>query len=229
MYIPAWLQLLAQLWFLPLTVGLFFHWASRYLQGECAYWLGEKAFSYLTAPGVIAHELAHAITCIPFAHRIDELVLFRPDRDGTLGYVKHSYNARNPWAVLGNGFIGTAPLWSGIILLHFLFAHAFPHLDQWKQALNHPWTWLWIYLMVAIGAHMRLSVVDLRGSWVALLLWTLLFGVFLYFAPYGTFTHSWMHQHSLLLIQSLQIPVVTVWLFLFAGATLLRILRWIRS
>lgn len=229
MDIPAWLQLLAQLWFLPLSVGLIFHWVSRFLQVECAYWLGEKAFSYFTAPGVIAHELAHAITCIPFGHRIDELVLFRPDRDGTLGYVKHSYNARNPWAVLGNAFIGTAPLWSGIFLLHLLFAHAFPHLDQWKQALSHPWTWLWIYLLLAIGAHMRLSMMDVRGSWVALVLWTILLGVFLYFAPYGTLSLTVIQQHSQRLLQTLQYPVFSVWVLLFFGASLLRLLRWIRN
>jgi hypothetical protein len=77
--------------------------------------------------GASVHELSHAALCPLFGHRIDELALFKPDKkSGRLGYVKHSYNPKNPWHVVGNFFIGVAPLFGGALVLYGLLWLFFP-------------------------------------------------------------------------------------------------------
>jgi hypothetical protein len=95
--------------------------------------IGMKA--YLWTIGWIAiplHELGHAFFCLIFAHRIDSVVLFDPKaKNGHYGNVRHSYNSKNPWNVLGNLFIGMAPIITGsaiiwllsILLLRVEFQH----------------------------------------------------------------------------------------------------------
>jgi len=76
---------------------------------------------YLSAwVGAPIHELSHALFCFIFGHKIQKMVLFNPDKCGTLGYVTHSYNNRNLWQVMGNFFIGIAPLFGGLLGLYLV-------------------------------------------------------------------------------------------------------------
>lgn len=69
--------------------------------------------------GTPIHEISHAIMCVIFGHNINEIALFKPDKKAMrLGYVKHSYNPRNPWQVGGQFFIGLAPLMVGSAALY---------------------------------------------------------------------------------------------------------------
>jgi hypothetical protein len=77
--------------------------------------------------GTPIHELGHAFFCIVFGHRIADISLFRPDPvSGTLGYVYHKWNPKNPWHVLGNFFIGVGPMALGSAVLFALFYFLIP-------------------------------------------------------------------------------------------------------
>lgn len=72
-------------------------------------------FSWL---GTSVHELSHAFFALVFGHKITEIVLFEPNKDGvSLGHVNHSYNKKSIYNKTGNFFIGIGPvLASGIVL-----------------------------------------------------------------------------------------------------------------
>lgn len=83
------------------------------------------------ATGVIGtpiHELSHAAMCLVFFHRIEEIKLFQVnDENGVLGYVNHSYKKRNFYQVIGNYFIGVAPIMVGALVLYLLFNALLPN------------------------------------------------------------------------------------------------------
>ena len=89
---------------------------------------GYKAVLVSSIIGTPVHELGHAIMCPVFGHRITKLVLWQPrSADGTLGYVRHTYNSQNLYHRLGNLFIGTGPIFSGVAVLSLLLHFVFPN------------------------------------------------------------------------------------------------------
>jgi hypothetical protein len=107
-----------------LVAALGLHWAERRLTRGLMAVAGRHAVLVTGWLGVPVHELSHALMCLLFRHRIQKLVLFHPDpKTGTLGYVTHSWDRRNPWQVVGSFFVGMAPLLGGagvILGLHAL-------------------------------------------------------------------------------------------------------------
>ena len=90
--------------------------------GKSGYWI--LLFSGLV--GTPVHELSHALMCVIFRHRIEEIKLYSPGNpDRTLGYVAHSYNKKSLYQNVGHFFIGTAPITCGglvILLLMYLLS-----------------------------------------------------------------------------------------------------------
>lgn len=87
-----------------------------------------RGLVYATAIiGTPIHELSHAMMCIPFLHKIDKICLWSPKApNGVFGYVEHSYKKKNPWHVLGNLFIGVAPIIGGLGVTTLIMRICFP-------------------------------------------------------------------------------------------------------
>lgn len=96
---------------------------------------GPKTIYLSAVVGTPCHELSHFLLCFPFFHKVQKLNLFSPANDGTLGYVSHSYNPRNPWAICGNFFIGIAPIFGGCFVI-LLATHWLPCGDETLRALK---------------------------------------------------------------------------------------------
>lgn len=101
--------------------------------------IGLKFLTFTSYIGTPIHELGHAIMCLFFGHKIEEIKFYTREEDGTLGYVKHSYKPKNLFHQIGNLFIGLGPIFSGflvIILLLLLFFKE-PSLEFFNLCLEN--------------------------------------------------------------------------------------------
>lgn len=160
--------------------------------------LGHGGHALVIATGIIGtpiHELSHAATCVLFGHKITAMCLFDPSNEnGVLGYVRHSYNKKNIYHVIGNFFIGVAPILIGSLILIFLewllarysFNSAMTAIAQispneffkttfgalWQmlksffsvQSLTSWSWWLFVLLGLPLALHMDLSPADIKGA-----------------------------------------------------------------
>ena len=81
-------------------------------------WLG-NTYYYLVAPGVMFHELGHAIGCIITRTPIKKLSLFWPKGD-RLGYVAYAMPVNARFAALRIFIISTGPVWLGCAVIALL-------------------------------------------------------------------------------------------------------------
>ncbi|MBR0458184.1 MAG: hypothetical protein IJJ26_03005 [Victivallales bacterium] len=166
-----------------LLTAFLMQWFSNLLRSGFMKLFGLPAFVFILAPGVMIHELGHALFCFPFGHRIVEMKLFSPQADGTLGWVNHAYNPNSFRALIGNFFIGTGPVWLGLAALYSITRWLLPVENFDMQGLPlyeastgflkevvlskdaFGWRWfLWVYLAFAIGANITLSAPDIDGA-----------------------------------------------------------------
>lgn len=92
--------------------------------------LGAKTELYITGwIGTPIHELSHALFCIIFNHKINDIKLFTTKSD-TIGYVLHSYDSRSWYQQIGNFFIGVGPIIMGTLIVYFLFLLLAPELKE---------------------------------------------------------------------------------------------------
>ena len=139
--------LLFYLKMIALTLGaiLICGLAVRLLSRVFSYLVGSGSgifFGVTSILGTPVHELGHALFCLLFGHKIERMKLWSPTaKDGLYGFVEHSYNRKNPWARLGNLFIGIGPIFSGLGTVILMLCLCFP--DQWasfletSEALSH--------------------------------------------------------------------------------------------
>lgn len=152
-----------------IAVALVMQLLSNSIRKSLAKIFGIQGYIYLTAPGVMIHEIGHAIFCLIFRHKIVEMKLFSPEEDGTLGYVNHSYNPNSFYQRIGNFFIGTGPIWFGVAVLCLISWLLLPNEMQISDffLLNFWGRWqsyIWLYLALTIASHITLSPPDLAGS-----------------------------------------------------------------
>ena len=180
------------------TLGLIFLFGkiTALLNGAFYRNFGSRGRAVCYATGFIGtpvHEASHALMCLIFGHRITEIKLFSLDpSDGTLGYVRHSYNPKNLYQKVGCLFIGIAPVLVGslilagilYLLLPELFAEVAEKAGEADFAADAAgallgilesfalmfsyigrWQW-WVFLLVGsfIALHMTLSREDVKGA-----------------------------------------------------------------
>lgn len=96
---------------------------------------GNKVVMITGCIGVPIHELSHAIFAILFGHKVTAIKLLqKPDVNGVMGYVNHSYNSRSIYQQVGNFFIGIAPIFGGAVsiisLMYFVIPQAYNEFIQ---------------------------------------------------------------------------------------------------
>jgi hypothetical protein len=119
-----------------LTLGILYFIQHQYCQ-LAQRQFGRKIIWISAIIGTPIHEISHAILCTVFGHKINEIALFRPGEDGTLGFVMHSYNPRNLWHIIGNFFIGIAPVFGGTLALALITYFILPNGKELLTQLNN--------------------------------------------------------------------------------------------
>ena len=166
---------------------------------------GYRVLLVAGAVGTPIHELSHALMCIIFGHRILEMKLYEPGNpNGTLGYVNHAYNPKNIYHIIGNFFIGIAPILGGSGVLLLLMNWLVPSVSVAFSSVasgfdvtnfggyfgvfggvlgaifspanfgNARW-WVFIVLALMVASHMELSGADLKGGYMGLVTMVILF------------------------------------------------------
>ncbi|QEA31622.1 hypothetical protein [Secundilactobacillus malefermentans] len=160
--------------------------------------------------GIFLHEFSHYLVAKLFGHKIvavrflklpksEKHTAYQPEvdsRDRALGYVNHTWNQRNIYQVLGNLFIGIAPIFGCTLALLGFARLLVPSLfNAMTSLLQSPasldWSlffmnltvsnqsfWLWllfivISLNISIGGF-DLSRADLNNSWQGFISFTVL-------------------------------------------------------
>jgi hypothetical protein len=105
-------------------------------------WKGIAMTAWLGTP---VHEFSHALMCGIFRHEIVEIKWLQlKSGDGTLGYVSHQYNPGSFYQKIGNFFIGTAPVYIGILILsigmYVLLPETYRAFIQENRAGLHPYS-----------------------------------------------------------------------------------------
>ena len=118
--------------------GLLIHFISHLTFNSLGKAFGKGGTYIIAWLGTPIHELGHVIFCIIFRHNITRVELFKPDPEtGTLGYVNHQWDRRNPWQVLGNFFIGIGPIILGCLALFGVFYLLLPDgPEAWHSIMN---------------------------------------------------------------------------------------------
>ena len=116
--------------FLNVLIQLLYFIGSIYLFGFLISRLSYKFHGIVTSDAVLyaisfvgtpIHELSHALMCLIFGHKITKIKLFQnKENDDCLGYVLHTYNPKNVYHLMGNYFIGVAPITVGTSLVCLL-------------------------------------------------------------------------------------------------------------
>jgi len=163
--------------------GLLIHFISQLSFKSLGNSLGPKGTYLVAWLGTPIHELGHALFCLIFGHRIEDMKIFTPDpNSGTLGYVYHTWNPKNPWHVLGNFFIGIGPVVLGCAVLFGLFYFLIPDSGTvWNTIITNVSN---LEKGAPIGSYpvvfrdSALAIIKLIFTWDNLAFWR--FWVFLY-------------------------------------------------
>ena len=164
---------------------------------------GRRVFMTTGFIGVPVHEVGHLVFCIIFRHKIREVRLYRPNaKDGTLGYVRHSFKKRSIYQQMGNFFIGIGPIILGSLLILALQAILLPGaldlsantFDLERINLQALEFWVFAVLATSIAMHMSLSTADIKGSLRGLVY--ILIVLFVFNFVLHLINHEWAYEFT---------------------------------
>lgn len=149
-----------------------------------------KYYRFFVAPGVLVHELSHALGCMATGAQILEINFWKK----TGGHVRH-YEPKVP--IIGETIIALAPIGGTFLLLALLTWLMVPSLAQLLQGTESlleintlaridwsQWqTWLYFYLVTSLLATIAPSQTDLRYAIASLVAIGMIF-VLLSFLPF---------------------------------------------
>jgi hypothetical protein len=183
--------------------------SSRAFQRQLAHCFGSFSVYITGIIGVSCHEISHGCLALLFGHKITYMELFSPKKNGQLGVVGHSYCPQNAYQQIGNLFIGLAPLAGGLLAISFVTWVYQPEIfktfglipvtsEPMQQAVEmyeafyrsvaqvdfkQTITWLWLYFVLAIGAHMLPSRADIRNTKSSIALTVIVIVLLVLFLP----------------------------------------------
>ena len=104
-----------------LALAFAMHLLAGFIAERACRLIGRNAFLLIFGwLGTIIHEGGHALFCLLFGHRITAIKWFDwSGSDGTLGYVRHSYDRNSLYQRSGNFFIGIGPILLGSVVLYY--------------------------------------------------------------------------------------------------------------
>ena len=187
---------------------------------------GKKSIYITGIVGVPVHEFSHLAVAKVFGHKINEVKFFKfNNEDGTLGYVKHSYNPKNIYHQIGNFFIGIAPIICGSLIIILLLKIFIP--DSLKStndllSLNGLFSffksifslsnfkrlefYLFLYLVFSICSHISLSKADIKGAFIGVIFIFILLFIFNVF-NLNILSHINIIKYNLMLTNVLLVSV----------------------
>lgn len=116
----------------------------------------------LTFPGIVVHELSHAVFASMLGASVTKIKLISLRNDGRLGYVEYITRGRKMMQGLQHAWSSCAPTIVGMILEYALFS-------MFHVAASLPQKLIIIYFIISIADHMSMSKQDImnyiRGSW----------------------------------------------------------------
>lgn len=130
-----------------------------------------KLTSFLSVP---LREAGHAMMAVIFLHRIEDMrLLDLRAADGEFGFVEHSYNPRNPIALLGNFFYALGPAVIGLFAVLVILLGCFggilpPFLDSVRK-LGEVGAGFWEYAKAAFSLFADLFTAGDAGAWMRVL------------------------------------------------------------
>ncbi|MBR3575037.1 MAG: hypothetical protein IKN97_07705 [Lachnospiraceae bacterium] len=139
----------------------------RKLMPAGAYFL---VYNYLTIPGVMWHELSHALFAFVTLAKVNKIELFKP-RNGSLGRV--NFTPRGPYLLrcLQLSLASCAPVITGMLAVF-----GYMHLIG-SYSFSLPVHILLGYLIICIVLHMTMSGADLKLYFKGILVFFILFFV----------------------------------------------------
>lgn len=144
-----------------ILIGFVVEWLEMWQIKVLSKFFGNKAAffinNYVTYPGVILHELAHAFFAWLTGAKVTKIKLFNGFKSEQMGYVNFNLTGNKVQQKIQLALTCCAPVVIGLLVEGFLFNLVFkPELQTWSKVV------LW-YCIISVGNHMSMSPVDISN------------------------------------------------------------------